>query len=320
MMRQELLQQAPIPVDISLVSPPPVKSPRRSGSIGSQFEWLNKTIKRATSLRFNSTPPPRTESWPKSGAQSEAQNWPQPTLAISTLLYEGTLYTISAHRWGPIEVLRKVNAWVDHATFRCMGSNPRVKGLEVPLHLVRAVLPSEQHKRFSICLHDGTVHTFRVVGTNVKDSILAWVDAIGRASTLLQRQLAGARSARVSPNSPALGDGSAVSLGLFPRVGAMSPPALPSPSGLALPGQPGAGSLRPVAQTPQLAIDRPLPRLPAGLPPGLPPDLPPAPQPSPSSTGMRIDLSKLASMENSMVSSENSQEPPLSTGRSMLRV
>ena len=261
---------------------------------GSQSHWRDKAAKRAASLRSNSMSllaPRKSRSevpeaftipqkWPKSGAQrpeSGTQSWSSPTLGISTLLYEGTLYLVSAHRWGPVEVLRKMNAWVDHATFRCMGSSARVKGLEVPLHLVRAVLPFEQHKRFSICLHDGSVHTFRVVGTDASDStekMRAWVGAIGRSSSLLQKQLAeGQGDRRGSPNSQALGDGTDVSLGLFPRAGAMSPvtPPLIATAGRSASPSPPDKAVREITQTPQATASRPKPRRskppPAGVPP-----------------------------------------------------
>ena len=262
-------------------------------SSGGQIQFRDKAAKRTASLRSNSKflrAPRKSRSevpeaftlpqkWPKSGAQS----WSSPTLAISTLLYEGTLYMVSAHRWGPVEVLRKMNAWVDHATFRCMSSSARVKGLEVPLHLVQAVLPFEQHKRFSICLHDGSVHTFRVVGTHASDSIekmRAWVGVIGRSSSLLQKQLAADHgTSRGSPNSQAMGDGTAVSLGLFPRAGAMSPvtPPLIASAGRSASPSPPDKAVREITQTPQASASRPKPRRsssgefakapPVGLPP-----------------------------------------------------
>ena len=261
-------------------------------SSGSQSHWRDKAAKRATSLRSNSIyllAPRKSRSevpeaftmpqkWPKSGAQRPqggTLNWSSRTLPLSTLLYEGTLYLVSAHRWGPVEVLRKVNAWVDHATFRCIGSSARVKGLEVPLHLVRDVLPFEQHRRFSICLHDGSVHTFRVVGTHASDStekMRAWVSAIGRSSSLLQKQLAESHR-RGSPNSQALGDGTAVSLGLFPRVGAVSPvtPPLTATAGRSASPSPPDKTVREITQTPQATTSRPKPRRarppPAGKPP-----------------------------------------------------
>ena len=261
-------------------------------SSGGQIQFRDKAAKRTASLRSNSKflrAPRKSRSeveaftlpqkWPKSGAQS----WSSPTLAISTLLYEGTLYMVSAHRWGPVEVLRKMNAWVDHATFRCMSSSARVKGLEVPLHLVQAVLPFEQHKRFSICLHDGSVHTFRVVGTHASDSIekmRAWVGVIGRSSSLLQKQLAADHgTSRGSPNSQAMGDGTAVSLGLFPRAGAMSPvtPPLIASAGRSASPSPPDKAVREITPTPQASASRPKPRRsssgefakapPVGLPP-----------------------------------------------------
>ena len=170
---------------------------RQPGS-GSQSHWRDEAATRATSLRSSRPracdPPARSRSlvaprksrsevpeaftvpqkWPTSGAQrphqSGTHSWSSPRLRISTLRCEGPLYMVSAHRWGPVEVLRKMNAWVDDSTFRCMGSTARVEGLEVPLDRVRAVLPFERHKRFSVCLHDGSVHTFRVVGTRASDA------------------------------------------------------------------------------------------------------------------------------------------------------
>ena len=271
-------------------------------SSGSQSHWRDKAATRATSLRSNSRSllaPRKSRSevpeaftmpqkWPTRGAQRPqggTQNWSSPTLGISTLLCEGPLYLVSAHRWGPVEVLRKMNAWVDDTTFRCMASTARVKGLEVPLDLVRAVLPFERHKRFSVCLHDGSVHTFRVVGTHASDStekMRAWVGAIGRSSALLQKQLAEGQGSptsqgdrRGSPNSQALGDGTAVSLGLFPRAGATSPspitPPLLATAGRAVSPSPPDQPVREITQLPQAAAARPKPRRskppPAGLPP-----------------------------------------------------
>lgn len=228
------------------------------------------------------------QRWPTRGAQrpqSGTQSWSSPTLGISTLLCEGPLYMVSAHRWGPVEVLRKMNAWVDDTTFRCIGSTARVKGLEVPLDLVRAVLPFERRKRFSVCLHDGSVHTFRVVGTHASDStekMRAWVGAIGRSSALLQKQLAEGQGSpnsqgdrRGSPNSQALGDGTAVSLGLFSRAGATSPspitPPLLATVGRTVSPSPRDQPVREITQLPQAAAARPKPRRakppPAGLPP-----------------------------------------------------
>ena len=84
-----------------------------------------------------------------------------------------------------------MSAWVDDHTFRCIGANPRVRGLQIPLALVRAVLPFEQFKRFSIRLHDDSIHTFRVLGATAAESsetLRLWVDLIGRASAQLQRR------------------------------------------------------------------------------------------------------------------------------------
>ena len=289
---------------------------RQPGS-GSQSHWRDEAATRATSLRSSRPracdPPARSRSlvaprksrsevpeaftvpqkWPTSGAQrphqSGTHSWSSPRLGISTLRCEGPLYMVSAHRWGPVEVLRKMNAWVDDSTFRCMGSTARVKGLEVPLDRVRAVLPFERHKRFSVCLHDGSVHTFRVVGTRASDAtekMRAWVGAIGRSSALLQKQLAEGQGSpnsqgdrRGSPNSQLLGDGTAVSLGLFPRAGATSPSPITPPgstqllatAGRTLSPSPADQPVREITQLPQAAAARPKPRRskppPAGLPP-----------------------------------------------------
>ena len=118
---------------------------------------------------------------------------PPPMMQVSAPLYQGTLYMVS-DRWGPIEVLRRMNAWIDHSSFRCLSSNARVKALEVPLHRVRFVLPIGQRKpRFSVCLQDGSVHTFRVTGANADESAAKlhhWIAMIGQYIPPLQERIA----------------------------------------------------------------------------------------------------------------------------------
>ena len=128
-----------------------------------------------------------------------------------------------------------------------------------------------------------------MVGTRASDAtekMRAWVGAIGRSSALLQKQLAEGQGSpnsqgdrRGSPNSQLLGDGTAVSLGLFPRAGATSPSPITPPgstqllatAGRTLSPSPADQPVREITQLPQAAAARPKPRRskppPAGLPP-----------------------------------------------------
>ncbi len=275
---------------LGLSAAAPEQSDQRRGSLRTQMSWLESSIKRAKSLivRTNSAGgsllPNSPRKSPKADASITQRIAPEPTLNASKLLYQDTLYMVSGTRWGPVEVLRKMNAWIDQAAFRCMGTNARVRGLELPLHLVRAVLPFEQHKRFSIFLHDDSVHTFRVMGTSARDSaekMRVWVDMIGRSSAILQRRLAAGTSGRPSPTllhdaSPS--GCSDASFGLFGP--ALSTPLLEMPP--PAPGRRSDGADKAVRDDAQAAISAAQVKVhvsgktpvPAGLPPGLPTFMP----------------------------------------------